>query len=217
MFIVFEGIDGSGKSTQSNLLYQALLKKGYDVIHTRPEHDSENQIIVDSPIMTDIKAITHNTDYKDALADESELLLYMSQIAQMRHEIIKPALEQGKIVISDRYIYSLYAYFIYGKKLASNFVTQLGDWVTHDILPDQVILTDLPAQTAFDRKAEHNKPLGRKELLGPQFFEKIRNGFLDMASKDDKPWLIIDNKKNDKDTMHTQILNHITHNVIRDT
>ena len=189
-FVAFEGIDGSGKSTQSHLFYKKLKKLGYQVSHTRSE-EKDGDII--SPINRSIKAITHNPDYKELIGVETEVMLYMAQGAQSTNELIIPELQKGSIVIADRYIYSVYALSHYGRNIDFNLLKEIGDFTTHNLIPDVIVLTDVPANVAFHRKEKSGKKLGRKELMGPDFFEKVRQGFLKM-SKELNPdkWLVVD-------------------------
>lgn len=192
-FIAFEGIDGSGKSTQSVLLYQNLIKAGYSAFHTRP---GEEDKAIASKVMIAIKKITHNPAHFPFIEKEAEAMLYMAQAAQATAELIIPNLKKGRIVVADRFIYSAYALCHYGRGIDFDFLKRIGNFVTKGMVPDIIILTDVPAKVAFERKERSKKPLGRKELMGPEFFEKVRKGFLDMAKKlSPERWFIVDDSK----------------------
>lgn len=215
MFIAFEGIDGSGKSMLSNFISARLQQEGYSVLHTRPETDSNSLHISTSQVMTAIKGITHNPSFANTLSLEAELFLYCAQIAQMTTEVIEPALLKGKIVISDRYFYSPYSYFHYGKGLSSSFLKPLLTYASHDRQPDMIVYTDISAQEAFRRKKQSGKPLGRKELLGPVFFEKVRQGFLTIALQDPERWIIIDTQHPNLSKASEEILQKIKERIPR--
>lgn len=210
MFIAFEGIDGSGKSTLSNFVARSLRSRGKNVLHTRPElHDSE-QRIVGSQIMTAIKAITHNPKFAADMSTSTELLLYFAQIAQATDELILPALQKSKIVIADRYLYSLYAYFHYGKGVPRQTLNCLANIATKGLRPDLVILTDTLASHAFARKNKAEKALGRKELLGVDFFERVRQGFIELAKQEDTRWKVVNSDELTSKKMRGLVANLIT-------
>jgi dTMP kinase len=189
-FVAIEGIDGSGKSTQSVLLYNRLKELGYPVFHTRPG-ESDKDIV--SPVNKAIKMITHDPCNRSLIGTETEVMLYMAQNSQAVNELIIPRLNMGEIVIADRYVYSTYALCHYGRGVELDFLKQIGDFTTHRIVPDVTVLTDLPAELAFQRKEKAGKELGRKELMGPEFFEKVRQGFLIMSNEmNRKKWLVVD-------------------------
>jgi len=214
MFIAFEGIDGSGKSTLSNFVARSLRSRGKNVLHTRPESHDTEQRIIGSPIMTAIKTITHNPKFAADMATSTELLLYFAQIAQLTNQIVLPALKSKKIVIADRYLHSLYAYFHYGKGVSWSVLKSLANIATGGLRPDLVILTDIPAVQAFNGKRNANKPLGRKELLGVKFFEFIRQGFITIAKHNKTTWQILDSAKLTKQKKQQLVVNLIHSNLI---
>jgi dTMP kinase len=189
-FVAFEGIDGSGKSTQSVLFYKNLKKLGYPVFHTRPGESDKGMV---SPVSRAIKKITHDPRNKHLIGVETETLLYMAQASQMISELISPCLDSGDIVVADRYLYSAYALCHYGRGIDWDLLRRIGNFVSGGLAPDVIVLTDLPARLAFERKEKAGKKLGRKELMGPEFFEKVRQGFLKMAKEiNPKKWLVVD-------------------------
>ena len=189
MFIAFEGIDGSGKSTQSTLLYKNLERVGYPTFHTRPAGR------IPSRIMSTIKQITHDPKHVPLIEIEAEAMLYMTQTAQATAELIIPHLNNGEIVVTDRFVYSVYALCHWGRGVDLNLLKAIGEFVTRGLTPDIVFLTDVPAKLAFARKERDKKTLGRKELMAPDFFEKVRQGFLEMAKEDLNRWLVVDDEK----------------------
>src|SRR4030042_3844167 len=192
-FIAFEGIDGSGKSTQSVLFYNKLKRLGYNVFHTRPGEGNKYRA---SPVSKAVKKITHDPKNERLIGVAAEAMLYMAQGAQSTEELIIPNLKAGKVVIADRFIYSVYALSHFGRGTDLNLLKRIGNFVTYGIIPDAIVLTDIPAKLAFVRKEKSKKKLGRKELMGPEFFEKVRQGFLKM-SKEINPerWLVVDDAK----------------------
>lgn len=192
-FVAFEGIDGSGKSTQSVLFYRKLKSLGYQVSHTRPGENDEDIV---SPINRAIKRITHNPENEQFIGIETEVMLYMAQGAQATDELIIPELKAGRIVVADRYVYSVYALCHYGRNVDFLLLREIGDFTTQNLIPDVIVLTDLPASVAFKRKEKSGKKLGRKELMGPDFFEKVRQGFLSMSEElNPDRWLVVDDNK----------------------
>lgn len=193
IFVAFEGIDGSGKSTQSVLLYEKLKKLDCPVFHTRLG-ESDEEII--SPVSRAIKRITHDPANRNLIGTETEVMLYMAQNSQTMNELIIPKLNAGEIVIADRFVYSVYALCHYGRGVDLNFLKEIGDFTTRGIVPDITVLTDIPAELAFQRKDKAGKKLGRKELMGPEFFKKVRQGFLTMAREIyPENWLVVDDEK----------------------
>lgn len=135
--ITFEGSEGSGKSTQSKLLYQYLKNKGYKVIYLREPGTTRI-----SEKIRDILLDAKNTSMRPIC----ETLLYMAARAQLVDEVIRPALSLGKIVICDRFLDSTLAYQGYGLGIDIQAIKCIGDFATHGIKPDLTIFLDLPVK-----------------------------------------------------------------------
>jgi dTMP kinase len=180
---------------------------GFCAYHTRPGVSDEEII---SPVSRAIKKITHDPHNAQLIGTKTEALLYMAQCSQVVNESIGPWINSGNIAIADRYIYSVYALCHYGRCLNWNLLKQMGDFATNALIPDVIVLTDVPAKLAFKRKLVAGKELGRKELLGAEFFEKVRQGFLSMAKEiNPERWLIIDDSKLTVKQAHKLIWNFV--------
>ena len=168
-FITFEGPDGSGKTTQIKLLSDYLTSQGYTVILTREPGGTETgerirQIILDPE--------------RNEYCNETELLLYAASRAQLVYEVIKPNLEAGNIVISDRYVDSSVAYQGFGRGL-KDYVEMVNDQFTKDCMPDMTLLfkiDDEAAKTRAKGKPEKNKKQDKdfykNALAGYEYVEK---------------------------------------------
>ena len=174
LFITFEGIDGCGKSTQRDLLAQELERNGFDVLTTREPGGT--------PIGEEIRKILVS-DASVHIASTTELLLYVAARAQHVAELIKPALEAGRIVISDRYTDSTVAFQGHGRGLDLEMIDELNRFATSGLKPDLTIVFDLDPATARARVG--SRPMGG--LLGAfdeqhsEFHERMRQGYLKMA------------------------------------
>jgi dTMP kinase len=171
MFLSIDGGDGSGKSTQLELLCTWLREQGHDVLTCR------------DPGSTPLGEAVRNIllDRHDLHIDRrSEMLLYMAARAQMVEEVIRPALKQGKTVVSDRYLLANVAYQGYGGGLDVATLWEVGRIATAGLLPDLTIVLDVPADVAAARM---NRPLDRMEKQGDAFHALVREGFLAEAEK----------------------------------
>jgi len=188
-FITFEGSEGSGKSTQSNLLYQYLRRKGFKVVCLR---EPGGTII--SEKLRKILLDAHN----QSITPISEMLLYMAARNQLIHEIIRPALRKGKIVICDRFIDSTLAYQGYGLRMDIKLIKDVGDFVTDGIKPDLTILLDLPVKKGL----RHRRSIeDRIEERAFAYHLRVRRGYLKLAQLEPKRIKIV---KVDKDKIETQ-------------
>ena len=185
LFITFEGIDGCGKSTQRELLAQQVKHRGFEVVVTR------------EPGGTDIGEGIRQLLVSDAsvhIAPATELLLYVAGRAQHVAELIRPSLEAGRIVLSDRYTDSTVAFQGYGRGLDLEMIEQLNRFATAGLVPDLTIVFDL--DPALARARLGSRPVGG--LLGAfdeqhtDFHERMRAGYLKIAQNEPSRVRVVD-------------------------
>lgn len=186
MFISFEGIDGSGKTTQIGKLREFLANFFPDL----------EVIVTKEPGGTDLglrlrQEILHGDD----ISDITELLLYLADRSEHIQRVIKPALNRGAVVITDRYADSTLAYQGAGRKIDSSVVQQLNKLVTNDLKPDLTVLLDIEAHISRARIEATGAKKDRLESAKLDFFERTREEFLDLAKGDTVAeggrWLVI--------------------------
>ncbi len=171
MFLSIDGGDGSGKSTQLELLCRWLRERGEQVVACRDPGSTQLGEAVRGILL----------DRHDLHIDRrSEMLLYMAARSQMVEEVIRPALEQGKTVVSDRYLLANVVYQGYGGGLDVATLWEVGRIATAGLMPDLTVVLDVPAEVAAARIA---RPLDRMEKQGDAFHARVRNGFLAEAAK----------------------------------
>lgn len=169
MLIAIEGLDGSGKTTQARLLTAHLRERGREVL------------LVEEPGTTAVgKAIRAILlEQGGEIEPLSELLLYEAARAQLVREVVRPALEGGKIVIADRFALSSLAYQGYGRGLPLELVARLNEVATGGLEPDLTILLDISPEEGLRRKAEATgRALDRLEGGGLEFLRRARDGYL---------------------------------------
>lgn len=172
-FITFEGCEGSGKSTQLRLLSQKLDALGVDYLLTREPGGSDiaeqiRKIILDGK----------NT----AMCDECEALLYAAARVQHCKEIVRPALEAGKLVICDRYVDSSLAYQGIARGLGEAFVENINSFALTEYRPDLTVFLDISPRDAFERKHGADKD-DRMEQLGLEFHGRVYEGYRALCAK----------------------------------
>lgn len=182
LFVSFEGMDGCGKSTQIRLLAQYLEKQGYKVLTTREPGGCS--------ISEQIRDILLNIDNGE-MADSTEALLYAAARAQHVGEVIKPALEQGKIVLADRFLDSSLAYQGAGRDLGTERIFEIGKFSTGGLIPNKTFFLDLPPEKAFKRMNSH-KQKDRLETQQKEFYIKIYNCFKELVENEPKRFIEID-------------------------
>ncbi|MEJ5173086.1 MAG: dTMP kinase [Hydrogenothermaceae bacterium] len=170
-FITFEGIEACGKTTQSEILYSYLKDNGYKAVLTREPGGTELGKKIREILLS------HTEEKFPELA---ELLLYEADRNIHIHNIIKPKVEDGFIVISDRFYDSTTAYQHYGRNIDFNIVDYLNRLATEGYKPDITFLIDIPVEKAFERL----KSKDRLESESIEFHRKVREGFLSIAQKD---------------------------------
>ncbi len=167
VFISIEGPDGCGKSTQIKLLKEYLRKKGYEVVLTREPGGTQ--------ISEKIRQIILDKENKN-MDPKTEALLYAAARAQHVHEIIKPALLEGKIVISDRFVDSSLIYQGIGRGLGVDTIYNLNLFAMEGILPNVTLLFDIDKDAAKERK-ENRGNLDRLESELDEFHKKVFEGY----------------------------------------
>lgn len=172
-FITFEGCEGAGKSTQIRLLSQYLAERGKECVVTREPGGSA--------ISEAIRAVI--LDGKNtAMTDECEALLYAAARAQHLSDTVLPALEAGKTVLCDRYLFSSFAYQGYGRGLDMGFLRAVNSFALQGHMPDITLFLDIPPRSAFERKhgADQND---RIEQAGEAFHARVYQGYLRLAEE----------------------------------
>ncbi|CAB4612959.1 unannotated protein [freshwater metagenome] len=196
LYIALEGLEGCGKST-----------------HTKRLGEHLNAVVTREPggtrIGTLLRAILADPENVD-LDRRTEALLMAADRAQHMAEVIKPALDRGQHVVSDRSIYSTLAYQGYGRQLGTEALLSISTWALNDRLPDVVIYIDVPTDVLNARLAKRN--LDRFEREGADFFARIAEGFRELRAADPDRWVIIDGtvpKDDVEAAIRTQVSNRL--------
>jgi dTMP kinase len=191
VFIVFEGGEGSGKSTQVDLLAAALIGTGHDVVVTREPGATD----VGRRIRSLVLDQAADTDHAgDPLTPRAEALLYAADRAHHVAAVVRPALADGSVVLSDRYIDSSLAYQGAGRILPVAEISWLSAWATGGLKPDLVVLLDIEPSIGLARIAGRGQP-DRLEGETIAFHERVRYAFLDFANADPKRYLVLDGSR----------------------
>ncbi|HCA22482.1 MAG TPA: dTMP kinase [Lachnospiraceae bacterium] len=198
-FISMEGPDGSGKSTQIELLKKYFEDKGIECVITREPGGTR--------ISEAVRGIILNKDYTE-MDYMTELLLYASARAQLVSEVILPALEEGKCVISDRFVDSSAVYQGIARGLGVETVYEINKYATRNRFPDKTFLLDLPAEVGIARKKDQ-KDLDRMELEKLSFHEKVAQGYREMADRDSERIVRIDATKSVEE-IHEIIISEVS-------
>jgi len=172
MLIAFEGIDGSGKTTQAKKLYDHLKQRGYEVSLYR------------EPGGTKVGETLREILLKEDLDERTELLLFEASRSKLVEEKIIPELREGKVVILDRFTLSTIAYQGYGRGLEVNFIKELNEFATRGVKPDAILILDVPVEVALKRLKEKNR------FEDKDFLEKVRRGFLELAKEEEHAVII---------------------------
>lgn len=195
LFITFEGIDGCGKSTHLRLLKEYLESLGHSPLMPRePGGTSVGEKIR--------KLLLEKTE--DKMTAETELLLFLASRAQICRELIGPALQENKIVISDRFMDSSVAYQGYARGLSVDLVNDLNAFAVGSVIPDITFLLDLDPQVAAQRIDERDKDSNRLDEEGIEFMQRVRRGFLAIAEKEPERVKVISSMA-DKETVQNAI------------
>ena len=185
-FIVFEGGDGSGKSTQVRSLMRRLRRRGVNVIRTREPGGTR----LGQALRTLLKS-------GEPMTPISELMLFEAARAQLVQQVIKPFLAEGGVVIADRFTSSTVAYQGYGRGLDRELIERLNREATGGLEPDLTVLLDLPVETALARKSNGSED--NFDSAPVDFHCKIRRGYSALADADPEDWLILDGQRPPKE------------------
>ena len=192
-FVVFEGIEGSGKSYQSNRLYKKLKQKKFPVILTREPGGTKTAEKIRNVILDDY----FHKDSDKQFDKNTDTLLYLA--ARNEHLInrIFPAIKKNKIVICDRFIDSTFAYQIYGKSVSKDLVDGIHKHILGNIKPNLTILLTVKISKALSRLKKRKKK-NRYDKFSKNFYIKAQNAFVKISKKNKKKYLVLDSSNDDK-------------------
>ncbi|HSQ42868.1 MAG TPA: dTMP kinase [Fibrobacteraceae bacterium] len=173
-FFCLEGMDGSGKSTQMNLLSEELGRRGIPVVRIREPGGTEISEKIRNLILSPIHG---------KMAPLTELLLYNAARAQLLHEVVVPALDAGKIVLADRFAWSTIAYQGYGRQLDFSTIQSLCDIAVGETWPDHTFVLDIPVEVFRTRRANDGREVDRIEQEETAFFARVRSGYQTIAER----------------------------------
>ncbi|RJP32242.1 MAG: dTMP kinase [Actinobacteria bacterium] len=200
LFISFEGVEGSGKTTQINMLHAHLLRMKVDVVATQEPGGT--------PVGEDIRRILLNPAYK-GMHPMTETILYAADRAQHFHEVIKPALDAGKVVICDRYIDSSLAYQGVARRIGMEGVQNLNEWITDDLYPDVTFLLDIPYRIGLKRLQERKRGLDRMEGEAQSFHEQVQEAYQTLAKFFPQRYIIL-NGTEKPENIHHYVMQEVT-------
>jgi dTMP kinase len=198
-FFVIDGIDGAGKSTQAALLTAALEARGLSVLRVRDPGGTD--------LSDRIRALLLSPE--NPVSPAAELCLYAAARAQLVHERIRPALEAGQAVVSDRFTWSTHAYQGAGRGLDASRIAQLEEIACAGIRPAHVFVLDLDPARRGARIGERGQGLDRLEREGDEFFGRVRRGFLDLAASRPRESTVLDATR-PAGELHAEILAKVT-------
>jgi len=198
LFITMEGGDGSGKTTQIELLTQWCEKAGHSTVVTR------------EPGGTDLglelrEIILHSTGF---IAPRAEALLYAADRAHHIHTVVRPALERGDLVVQDRYLDSSVAYQGAGRVLDPAEIRDLSLWAVEGLLPDITFVLDVPATMAKERQATTERAFDRLEAEALDFHERVRASYLAIAQEFPDRIVVLDGTQ-EVDVIHADIVQRV--------
>jgi dTMP kinase len=199
MFITFEGLDYSGKSTQVQLLSDRLSVQDHRVLVLREPGGTD--------IGEKIRKMLLDKN-NDGMTEASELFLFSASRSQLVQEVVRPALEGGMVVICDRYYDSTTAYQGYGRNISLDVIQAINQFATGGLIPDITFFLDIPIREIERRMNTAKTNKDRMESSGIEFYERVRQGFLHIADKESRYCVI--NGLQPIDDLHELIWQHVT-------
>ena len=180
-FVTFEGGEGAGKTTQINMLRDALAARNVPALFVREPGGTKAGQQIRSILL----------DKESSLSPISEVFLFNAARRQLVSEVILPALAAGKLVVCDRYVDSTIAYQHFGRGVPLDVVVSISDIGSYGLVPDLTIYLDIDPVSGLKRKSDNE--VTRMELAGVEFHRKVRSGYLKMASTgDSRRWVVVD-------------------------
>jgi len=201
MFISFEGVEGSGKSTQQRRLAQYLKSRGYDILCT---HEPGG-----TPVGDAIRRIL--LDPENRMEDGTELFLMMASRRELVEQVIRPALAAKKLVLTDRYVDASFAYQGFGRGISGEMIRQLATWACGEVWPDCTLLFDIDVSLGLERSLQLEKKESkagqgdRIERCGTPFLEKVRQGYLELARREPQRFVVIPVTQSEEETYNIMI------------
>jgi dTMP kinase len=195
-FVVFEGGDGVGKTTQIELCCQWLEEQRYDVVRTFEPGDSTIGAAIREVVLDPATG---------EISPRAEALLYAADKAQHLYAVVRPALARGAVVVCDRYVDSMLAYQGAGRVLAAAEVERVARWATEDLRPHLTVLLDTEPRQAVSVKADPD----RLEAAGEVFHQAVRQRFLELAQREPEHYLVLD-ARGTKEAIAAQVRERLT-------
>ncbi len=184
LFLTFEGSEGCGKSTQIRLLAETLRSLGQEPLLVREPGGTPSGEV--------IRHLLQHSPEGAELTSEAELLLFAASRAQLVREVIRPALSEGRTVISDRFFDSTTVYQGVARKIPPEVTARINAFAVGVCLPDMTFLLDLARDDALARMGSRNQDPDRIERESEEFFEAVRCGYLDLAARDKHRIRVVD-------------------------
>ena len=200
-FITFEGGEGCGKSTHIEQVVARLRKDGRSVILVREPGGTD--------IGEQIRHVLQYSKHSAAMMPETELLLFCASRSQLVREVIGPALNRGQIVIGDRYLDSTTVYQGVGRRIPADKVAQINSFAVGDYIPDLTLVIDLDPSIGLER-VRGRELFDRMESQSLEFYQRVRQGYLELAKRDPKRVKIMDGRQS-IEAIGEQIWEHIRH------
>lgn len=183
LFITFEGPEGSGKSTQVKRLVDRLQTLGCQVLAVREPGGT--------PISEQIRSVLHSLDNR-AMQPRAEILLYCAARAQLVGQVIRPHLENGGVVVCDRYADSTLAYQGYGRGLDLATLRLILDFATGGLKPDLTFCLDIDVEAGLRRKRAGGDEWNRMDDQSVDFYRRVRAGYLEMMAQEPERWIAVE-------------------------
>ncbi len=204
--ITFEGSEGAGKSTQVERIAKRFEAHNQAVVVTREPGGT--------PIGEEIRRLLMHSACGSAMTPETELLLFAASRAQLVREVIRPAVDEGKIVLCDRFLDSTTVYQGVGRRIASEPVAMINKFAVGDLMPDITVIIDLPAEIGLERTRHRAREMpDRMEQENIEFYRKVREGYLMLAKALPGRFIIADGSKS-IDEVEAQIWEQLRKRVI---